>query len=98
MMHLVDKLVELTEKLVIGDPTDRKVNIGPVINKNAYRDYQNFVEELGKAGKILTGGKVLAEGELAKGYFCAPTLAETAAGSSVSGSKKCSCPSPPWRR
>jgi 1-pyrroline-5-carboxylate dehydrogenase len=74
---LVEKLVTLTERLVIGDPTDRKVNFGPVINKNAYLDYQKFVDELGKAGKILAGGKVLVEGDLAKGYFCAPTLAET---------------------
>jgi len=28
------------------------------------------------AGKILTGGKVLTDGEYGKGYFCAPTLAE----------------------
>ena len=29
-----------------------------------------------EAGKILTGGKILTEGDLAEGFFCAPTLAE----------------------
>jgi len=58
----------------IGDPTDRSVYLGPVINQNSYRDYQNFAEELHQAGTILTGGKVLTEGELARGYFVAPTL------------------------
>lgn len=71
---LVAKLVELTNKLTIGDPTDRQVYLGPVVNKSSYQDYQNFCEELSQSGTILTGGKVLTQGEYAKGYFCAPTL------------------------
>ncbi|MCU0485189.1 MAG: L-glutamate gamma-semialdehyde dehydrogenase [Anaerolineales bacterium] len=74
--QLAASLVELTNKLSIGDPTDRKVYLGPVINKSSYHDYQNFVTEIAQAGRILTGGKVLAEGDYAKGYFCTPTLAE----------------------
>jgi 1-pyrroline-5-carboxylate dehydrogenase len=71
---LVNRLVELTNRLVIGDPTDRNTYMGPVINKKAYQDYQNYVAELSKAGTILAGGKVLHDGQYAKGYFCAPTL------------------------
>jgi 1-pyrroline-5-carboxylate dehydrogenase len=71
---LVSRLVDLTSKLTIGDPTDRTVYLGPVVNKNSYRDFQNFTEELSQAGKFLTGGKVLTEGEFGKGYFCTPTL------------------------
>jgi len=70
---LVNRLVELTDKLTIGDPTDRSVYLGPVVNQNSYRDYKNFCEELSQAGRILTGGKVLTDGDYAKGYFCAPT-------------------------
>jgi len=73
--QLVEKLVTMTNKLVIGEPTDRNVYLGPVINKSSYQDYKDFSEELSQAGKILTGGKVLVDGEYAKGYFCAPTLA-----------------------
>lgn len=73
--RLVDRLVDLTNKLAIGDPTDRKNYLGPVINKGSYRDFQDFCEELSQAGNILTGGKVLTDGDYAKGYFCAPTLA-----------------------
>ena len=71
---LVSRLVDLTSKLTIGDPTDRTVYLGPVVNKSSYRDFQNFTEELSQAGKFLTGGKVLTEGEFGKGYFCTPTL------------------------
>lgn len=71
---LVPRLVELTNKLAIGDPTDRSVYLGPVVNKSSYQDFKDFTEELSQAGNILTGGKVLTQGEYAKGYFCQPTL------------------------
>ncbi|HZU86247.1 MAG TPA: aldehyde dehydrogenase family protein [Anaerolineaceae bacterium] len=73
---LVERLVALTNKLKIGDPTDRDVYTGPVINKAAYRDFQNFSEQISQSGRFLTGGKVLTEGKYAHGYFCQPTLAE----------------------
>ena len=74
--ELVARLVSLTEKLTIGDPTDRQVYLGPVVNKSSYRDYQNFTAELKESGKILTGGKILTDGNFSRGYFFAPTLAE----------------------
>jgi 1-pyrroline-5-carboxylate dehydrogenase len=72
--ELVNRLKDMTNKLVIGDPTNRQVNLGPVVNKNSYQDFKKYVEELSEGGKFLTGGKVLLEGEYAKGYFCSPTL------------------------
>ncbi|HSV86746.1 MAG TPA: aldehyde dehydrogenase family protein [Levilinea sp.] len=74
--QLVSRLVELTEKLNIGNPTDRSVHLGPVINRGSYGDFQRFTGEISQAGRFLTGGSVLAEGDFARGYFCQPTLAE----------------------
>jgi 1-pyrroline-5-carboxylate dehydrogenase len=71
---LLDLLVSKTEKLVIGDPTELTVFMGPVINQNAYKSFQNYVSELSETGEILTGGKVLTEGDLSKGFFCQPTI------------------------
>jgi 1-pyrroline-5-carboxylate dehydrogenase len=73
--ELVSRLVELANKLTIGDPTQRQNFLGPVINASSYSDYKNFSEELSGAGTILTGGKVLTEGDFASGYFCTPTFA-----------------------
>ena len=73
--QLVERVLALTQKLSIGDPTDRKVFLGPVVNRKAYQDYQNFCETLARDGKILTGGRTLKEGSLSRGYFCQPTLA-----------------------
>jgi 1-pyrroline-5-carboxylate dehydrogenase len=71
---LISRLVELTDKLAVGDPTERSVAVGPVVNQSSYQDFKNFTEELSQAGRFLTGGKVLLDGDMSKGYFCAPTL------------------------
>lgn len=71
---LLERLVALTNKLTVGDPTDKTVFMGPVINKNSYQDYQDFVADLDENGTVLTGGKILTEGEFGKGYFVTPTL------------------------
>ena len=71
---LISRIVELTNKLTIGDPTSRPVFLGPVVNKSSYQDFKAFTEELSQAGTILAGGKVLTDGEFGKGYFCAPTI------------------------
>ncbi len=73
--ELVARLKALTDKLVVGDPTDRKVYMGPVINKSAYEDFQAFTKEIAEGGgKFLTGGHVLTGGMYDKGYFVAPTF------------------------
>ena len=72
---LEKKLVALLEHAVIGDPTRRDTYFGPVINEKAAKDYDGFVAELRAAGKILFGGRRMTEGDMARGSFCAPTLA-----------------------
>ena len=72
---LVNKLVETTRKLKVGDPTQKDVFVGPVINQGAYDNFKNFNEELSQAGEFLTGGKVLTDGNRGNGYFCEPTIA-----------------------
>lgn len=74
--NLLEKILEFTSRLKVGDPTLHEVTTGPVINRSAYRDYQAFIDEIRESGKILAGGHHLTEGDLAEGFFCAPTLAE----------------------
>jgi 1-pyrroline-5-carboxylate dehydrogenase len=71
-----EKLLALTDKIRIGDPTRRDVWLGPVINQNAYVDYLDYCEELSQGGTVLTGGQHLIADELGKGYFCAPTVVD----------------------
>jgi 1-pyrroline-5-carboxylate dehydrogenase len=72
---LIARLKTMTEKLVIGDPTDRSVYLGPVINQSAYQDFKKFTKEIADGGgTFLTGGHVLAGSQFDKGYYCQPTL------------------------
>jgi 1-pyrroline-5-carboxylate dehydrogenase len=71
---VVNRVIELTQKLSIGDPTERTVFNGPVISEYSYKDYMNYTEDLDQSGNILIGGKVLTEDEFAKGYFCENTV------------------------
>ncbi len=73
--EMVSRLKEATDKLVIGDPTERATYIGPVVNKSSYNDFKNFTEEISQGGgKFLTGGHVKTGGNFDKGYFCEPTF------------------------
>jgi 1-pyrroline-5-carboxylate dehydrogenase len=73
---LTTRLKSLTEKLTIGDPTDRTVYLGPVINEGAYQDFQGYCQEITNGGgQFLNGGRVRTDGLLGKGWFCEPTLA-----------------------
>ncbi|HSR21376.1 MAG TPA: aldehyde dehydrogenase family protein [Anaerolineales bacterium] len=73
--ELMGRLKEATEKLVIGDPTERSTYLGPVINQDSYNDFKNFTEEIHQAGgQFLTGGHVKTGGLYDKGYYCEPTF------------------------
>lgn len=72
--ELVERLVARTNELKAGDPTERDVFLGPVINQDAYDSYVNYTEELSEVGTFLTGGKVYSGGDFDKGYYCQPTV------------------------
>ncbi len=72
---LRERLVALTEKITIGDPTQQQNWMGPVINATAYARYDKCVAMLRQHGEILTGGKALTDDALARGWFVAPTVA-----------------------
>jgi 1-pyrroline-5-carboxylate dehydrogenase len=44
--EFVPKLIEAANELRVGDPTDREVFMGPVINQGSYQDFKDFSEEL----------------------------------------------------
>ena len=66
------KFLDLTEKINVGDPTDKDNWMGPVANKGAFEDYKKFVADLHEAGNVVYGGKTL-EGN---GYYVAPTIVD----------------------
>jgi len=68
-----NKFIELTQKLVVGDPMDEKTNIGPLARSDLRDNLENQIKQIIKSGgKILIGGKRLEK----SGYFFEPTLIE----------------------
>lgn len=72
----VERLLVLVKDIKVGDPTLRQNWMGPVINLGAAKEYEGFCDELRTGGRVLFGGKRLTDGALAKGAYCAPTVAE----------------------
>lgn len=71
----VDKLVEKTQKLEIGDPSERSTFMGPVIDDKAVTRFREAVEEVrSTGGQVLAGGEVISDGDLARGNFVQPTV------------------------
>jgi len=54
----IEMLVEKTKKIRIGNPLDRDVYMGPVINEGAVKTYEQAIELARRdGGRILVGGK-----------------------------------------
>jgi len=76
--HLVDdfldKLVETTGKLVVGDPRRRDVFIGPVIDEEALNRFGKASEEAKLDGRVVLGGEQLTGDQFDRGPYVAPTI------------------------
>lgn len=74
--EFVECLVEKTKSLRVGDPAERDVFLGPVINHRAVATYEAAVSLARRDGRILTGGEVLSDGAYAHGHFVMPTIVD----------------------
>jgi 1-pyrroline-5-carboxylate dehydrogenase len=71
---LVQKLVERTEQIVIGDPLVRANWLGPIVDQRAVDRHQAAVAEARRDGTVFTGGEHLTDGDLARGFYVEPTV------------------------
>jgi acyl-CoA reductase-like NAD-dependent aldehyde dehydrogenase len=72
---------EAVETLSVGDPLDRATSIGPVINARSLEKIDSMVRDASEKGaKVRMGGSRLTRGELANGYYYAPTILDGVAG------------------
>ncbi len=71
----LEKLFEKTRAMRMGDPSERDVFFGPVINERAVERFEAAVEQARREGSILLGGERLRGGIFDRGYFLAPTIA-----------------------
>ncbi|ALP54247.1 aldehyde dehydrogenase [Candidatus Tenderia electrophaga] len=70
---LVAQLVNAYKQIRIGNPLDKDVLMGPLIDKHAVNDFRAAIGHVqARGGNILHGGRVIKE----DGYFVEPTLVE----------------------
>ena len=70
-----------TEKIKVGNPIERDVYLGPIINEPAMETFEEASEEARKNGTIVTGGQRITEGDFGRGLFVEPTIVEAPADS-----------------
>jgi aldehyde dehydrogenase (NAD+) len=71
----VDRFVERTRALKVGDGLDATVQVGPLINEAQRRTVESYVEIGENEGaKLLCGGQRLTGSDYEHGWFYAPTI------------------------
>jgi acyl-CoA reductase-like NAD-dependent aldehyde dehydrogenase len=69
--EFIEKFVQKTEKLKVGDPLSDDTDIGPVVNAKSLENMEGIVNRTIKSGaELLTGGERINR----KGYFFKPTI------------------------
>ena len=69
--EFIEKFVQKTEKLKVGDPRSEDTDLGPIVNSSGLKKIDSQVKDTVKEGaEILTGGEQLGS----KGYFYKPTI------------------------
>jgi 1-pyrroline-5-carboxylate dehydrogenase len=73
--EFIESLKRWTEALKVGDPRERDVFLGPVIDGKAGKTYAGAVELAVKdGGRVITGGRIRGEGPLGRGYYPEPAI------------------------
>ena len=72
-----DSLVKAYSQLKIGNPLDEKNHVGPLIDKDAVKNYMNALERvITEGGKIIVPGGVLDGKGYESGCYVKPAIAE----------------------
>ncbi len=78
-----DDLVDRLAGIVVGNPAEKAVRMGPLATGQQLEDVRGGIGELARDGRVVCGGAGPVSGSGApegKGFFVAPTLVEVAAG------------------
>jgi aldehyde dehydrogenase (NAD+) len=74
--QFASKLVERTKALRVGNGSDPKIEVGPVINQDAVDKILSYID-IGQnedGATLACGGKQLSKGDYANGYYIEPTV------------------------
>ncbi|HLS66121.1 MAG TPA: aldehyde dehydrogenase family protein [Pseudogracilibacillus sp.] len=73
--EFMEKFVEKTEKLVLGDPMDKGTHVGSIISRDQLEIIDRYVQSaIDDGATVLTGGKELEIEGFENGHWYAPTV------------------------
>jgi 1-pyrroline-5-carboxylate dehydrogenase len=67
--QVLQKVIDKTKKLIMGDVTRPETYMGPVVDENAMKKITDYIEVGKKEGRLVVGG-----GHHGPGYFIEPTV------------------------
>ncbi|WP_273123784.1 L-glutamate gamma-semialdehyde dehydrogenase [Bacillus weihaiensis] len=68
--QVLDRVVEITEQKITGNPEKHDTYMGPVIDKGSFDKIMEYIAIGKEEGRLMTGGN----GDESKGYFIEPTI------------------------
>ncbi len=69
--EVLAKIAQRTAALTVGDPSDRGITVGPVVNEGAMTTILSYIERgIAEGGRLVTGGKRAA----VEGFVIEPTV------------------------
>jgi aminomuconate-semialdehyde/2-hydroxymuconate-6-semialdehyde dehydrogenase len=74
--RFLERLVERTAQLCIGDPLDPETMVGPVVSEEQLERVLGYVEQGAAEGRVRIGGGRPSAPELADGYYVEPTIVD----------------------
>lgn len=73
--EFVQALVDRTRRLKVGDTLDPETDVGPVISREHQQSILRYIEAgVEEGARLVCGGGVPSNAELAKGFFVEPTI------------------------
>ncbi|MBT2305203.1 aldehyde dehydrogenase [Variovorax paradoxus] len=72
--EFVARLADYSKKIKVGDPFDPDTQLGPLVSEAQLKRVMSYVELGGKEGATLAAGGTRLGGDLANGYYVAPTV------------------------
>jgi acyl-CoA reductase-like NAD-dependent aldehyde dehydrogenase len=73
--ELEQRLVARAESLRLGPGWEDETDVGPVINEASLEKIHSYTQiGIDEGAKLLTGGEIAADGDLAKGFYYRPTI------------------------
>ncbi|MBT2686026.1 aldehyde dehydrogenase [Bacillus sp. ISL-37] len=73
--QFIERFIEKTRALTIGDPSEQETDIGPVISEKQYNQILNYIQiGLDGGATLAYGGSPPQEQGVESGYFITPTI------------------------